>query len=169
MTQLLYQIYADLNNVILKLVAIAIIADTVFGIIRAFKERKFNSSFGIDGAIRKVSMVLCVTFCIVVDITIRLNFIGFLPDTLLEWIQENLHIEQIGLGAFFGILFIAYEIVSILKNMTLCGLPTKKVYNKVRNFLEKYTNELPTEDESIDEDEEEEDESYGSKNWTCKY
>jgi toxin secretion/phage lysis holin len=163
MKDIFYQMYAAVNNDILKLVAIAIVADTVFGVIRAVKEHKFNSSFGIDGAIRKISMVLCITFCIAVDIVVKLNFIGFLPDSALDWVGENMHINQIGLGAFFGVLFIAYEIVSILKNMTLCGLPTKRVYNYVRNFLEKYTNELPSEDPKVDEDEDDdgEDEYYG--------
>ena len=149
MSRILYQMYDAVNNDILKLVAVAIVADTVFGVIRAIKEHKFNSSFGIDGAIRKVSMILCITFCIAVDIVVELNFIGFLPDPALKWLSETLHISRIGLGAFFGVLFIAYEIVSILKNMTLCGLPTKRLYNFVRNFLEKYTDELPSEEEAL--------------------
>lgn len=153
MTQIIYKICDALNNDILKLVIIAIIADTVFGIVRAIKEHVFNSSFGIDGAIRKVSMILCITFCIMVDTIINLNFIGFLPESVLKWLQENMHIGQIGLGAFFGIIFIAYELVSILKNMTLCGLPTKKIYNSVRDFLEKYTNELPSENPNVDDSE----------------
>lgn len=163
MTKILYQMYDAVNNDILKLVAIAIVADTVFGVIRAIKEHKFNSSFGIDGAIRKVSMILSITFCIAVDMVINLNFIGFLPDPFLKWLSDNMHVNQIGLGAFFGVLFVAYEMVSILKNMTLCGLPTKKLYNYVRNFLEKYTNELPSEDPKVDEDEEDdgEDKYYG--------
>ena len=41
-------------------------------------------------------------------------------------------------------LYIAYEIVSILKNMSLCGLPVKKVWRTVKKALSKYTNELPT-------------------------
>lgn len=36
------------------------------------------------------------------------------------------------------------EIVSILKNMSLCGLPVKKVWRTVKKALSKYTNELPT-------------------------
>lgn len=40
-----------------------------------------------------------------------------------------------------------YEVVSIFKNMALCGLPVKKVWEKVREFLAKYTDELPDTDE----------------------
>lgn len=45
------------------------------------------------------------------------------------------------------LLYIAYEVVSIFKNMALCGLPVKKVWEKVREFLAKYTDELPDTDE----------------------
>lgn len=39
------------------------------------------------------------------------------------------------------------EVASIFKNMALCGLPVKKVWEKVREFLAKYTDELPDTDE----------------------
>ena len=35
----------------------------------------------------------------------------------------------------------------ITDNMALCGLPVKKVWEKVREFLAKYTDELPDTDE----------------------
>ena len=54
--------------------------------------------------------------------------------------------EAIGMAEFFSILFIAYEVVSILKNMTLSGLPVKKLWSMVKNFLGKYTEELPDDD-----------------------
>ena len=37
--------------------------------------------------------------------------------------------------------------MSIFKNMALCWLPVKKVWEKVREFLAKYTDELPDTDE----------------------
>ena len=52
-----------------------------------------------------------------------------------------------GVAEFFALLYIAYEVVSIFKNMALCGLPVKKVWEKVREFLAKYTDELPDTDE----------------------
>lgn len=42
---------------------------------------------------------------------------------------------------------VTHEVVSIFKNMALCGLPVKKVWEKVREFLAKYTDELPDTDE----------------------
>lgn len=43
---------------------------------------------------------------------------------------------------------ITYEIISILKNMYLCGLPVKKIWQTVKAFLQKYTDELPTDEEA---------------------
>ena len=56
-------------------------------------------------------------------------------------------LDTVGVAEFFALLYIAYEVVSIFKNMALCGLPVKKVWEKVREFLAKYTDELPDTDE----------------------
>ncbi|MCM1204861.1 MAG: phage holin family protein [Bacteroidales bacterium] len=147
MENLLFNLYENINNPVVKIVVLCIVTDTIFGVIRAVKEKRFNSCFGIDGAIRKISMVLCIVFCAIMDIIIRINLVSLLPDTGTEWLESNAHISHIGIAEFFGILFIAYEVVSILKNMTLCGLPTKKVYEYIRKWLERYTDELPDNDE----------------------
>lgn len=140
-----------MNNKIIELVVLAVIIDTVFGLGRTIKERKFNSCLGINGAIRKIAMIVCVVFCVTIDTIVNINLIGFLPDTALEWMHTYMNIESIGLAWFFGILFIVYEVVSILKNMTLCGLPVKNVFLYVRKFLLKYTDELPDDDEVVKE------------------
>lgn len=128
-----------LHNRIIQLVAVAVIFDTIFGVIRAIREKKFNSCFGIDGAIRKISMIVSLCGLTVVDYLVKVNLIGFLPDT----VREYLGIESIGTAEFFGLLYICYEIVSILKNMYLCGLPVRKVWSAVKRFLSNYTDELP--------------------------
>ena len=74
-----------------------------------------------------------------------INLIGFIPETVRTYFPDSLAV--IGLADFFGILYICYEAVSILKNMVLCGLPVKGVWNAVRKFLGKYTEELPDADE----------------------
>lgn len=140
-----------INNMIVELVILAVVIDTVFGLGRAIKERKFNSCLGINGAIRKIAMIVCVIFCVIIDTIVNINLIGFLPDTVLEWMRTYMNVESIGLACFFGILFIVYEIVSILKNMTLCGLPVKGVFIYVRTFLSKWTSELPDDDEVVKE------------------
>lgn len=128
-----------MHNRIIQLVVAAVIFDTVFGVIRAVRERKFNSCFGIDGAIRKISMIVSLCGLVVVDCLVKVNLIGFLPDT----VRQNIGVESIGTAEFFGLLYICYEVVSILKNMYLCGLPVKKVWCMVKEFLSNYTDELP--------------------------
>lgn len=50
------------NNNLLKVLAICIVLDTIFGILRAIKQKKVNSNIGIDGIIRKVGMLTSVIF-----------------------------------------------------------------------------------------------------------
>lgn len=124
---------------IIKLVILAVVMDTCFGCIRAIKEHKFNSCFGIDGAIRKISMVASLAFLLILDRIVHLNLIGFIPEAIRSYLPVN----GIGVAEFFGLLYIAYELVSILKNMTLCGLPVKRLWETVKKFLTQYTDELP--------------------------
>ena len=124
---------------IIKLVILAVVMDTCFGCIRAIKEHKFNSCFGIDGAIRKISMVASLAFLLVLDQIVHLNLIGFIPEVIRSYLPVN----SIGVAEFFGLLYIAYELVSILKNMTLCGLPVKHIWEAIKKFLSQYTDELP--------------------------
>ncbi|NNJ32632.1 phage holin family protein [Lacrimispora defluvii] len=124
---------------IIKLVILAVVMDTCFGCIRAIKEHEFNSCFGIDGAIRKISMVASLAFLLILDRIVHLNLIGFIPEAIRSYLPVN----AIGVAEFFGLLYIAYELVSILKNMTLCGLPVKRLWETVKKFLTQYTDELP--------------------------
>lgn len=135
------------NNIIIQLVVIAVVMDTIFGIIRAAKEHHFNSCFGIDGAIRKISMIVSIVLLEIVDVLIHINLIGFMPVETKNWMSANMGISSIGIAEFFGVLYLIYEIVSILKNMALCGLPVKGVWLRVRKILQKYTDELPDTDE----------------------
>lgn len=127
-----------LQSDIIQTVILAVCMDTVFGLLRAAKQHKLNSSFGIDGAIRKVSMVMSIAFLLILDAISNINFLGMLPEEV-----RSAFGNKIGAAEFFGILYIAYEAVSILKNMALCGLPVRGVWTKVKGFLNKYTNELP--------------------------
>lgn len=129
----------------LRAVALAVVFDTIMGVLRAIRERKFNSCIGINGAIRKVGMILSILFLHLADAVVGINFVGFVPKGLWETIgtETPLHL---GMAEFFAILFVAYEVVSILKNMTLAGLPVKGLWQKVKDLLSKYTTELPDED-----------------------
>lgn len=115
-------IEAAAHNKIIQLVVLAIVCDTVFGVLRAIKEKKFNSCAGIDGAIRKVGMLISLVFMLAIDVLIKINLIGFIP----EQARTYLGLDTVGVAEFFALLYIAYEVVSIFKNMALCGLPVKR-------------------------------------------
>lgn len=134
-----------IHNGIIELVIIAVVMDTIFGVGRALKYRSFNSSVGIDGAIRKIAMVVSIVFMLVVDKLVDINLIGFIPENVRNYMPEK--ISTIGLTEFFGLLYLCYEVVSILKNMALCGLPVKNIWETVHKFLGKYTEELPDTEE----------------------
>lgn len=136
-------INAATHNKLIQLIVLAIVCDTIFGVLRAVKEKKFNSCAGIDGAIRKVAMLISLVFMLAIDVLIKVNLIGFIPETA----REYLGLKTVGVAEFFSLLYIAYEVVSILKNMTLCGLPIKRIWETVRTWLNKYTDELPDTDE----------------------
>ena len=135
------------TSVVIEMVVLAIVMDTIFGVIRAIKEHSFNSSVGIDGAIRKIAMLISLVGLQIADLILHINLIGFIPQEAREFIR----LDAIGLAEFFGLLYFAYEIVSVLKNMTLCGLPVKKLWEVVRSFLGKYTEELPNAEEEVEE------------------
>ena len=128
---------------VIEIVVLLIVLDTLFGVIRAVKEHSFNSSVGIDGAIRKISMLVSLVGLQIADMILEINLIGFVPQEVRDFIR----FDSIGLAGFFSLLYIAYEAVSVLKNMVLCGLPVKKLWEFVRGFLSKYTKELPCMDD----------------------
>ncbi len=126
-----------MNNNLILCFGIAIILDIFLGSIRAIKEKRWNSTVGINGALRKVAMVGSVMFLLIADKVLNINFLGFIPKEMQSYFPS------IGLAGIFGILFILYECTSILKNMVLCGLPVpKKLRQKVEELLDSFSNEL---------------------------
>lgn len=151
-----HQYYNELiHNPAIVLVAMAVILDTIFGLFRAIKEKKFNSNFGIDGAIRKSGMLISVLFLMLADYLVKINLIFFIPDE----IRKAAGLEKVGLGEFFCILYLLYEIVSILKNMYLCGLPIPGgLKPKIEKLLTEMTDEVTTDnkEKNIEEQNKEE-------------
>lgn len=130
------------SNSFVKILLIAVALDTILGVLRAIKEHKFNSCVGIDGAIRKAGMLLSVGFLMATDVIMHINVLSMVPE---EYVQI-LGIDKMGICEFFSLLFILYELVSILKNMTLCGLPVPtKIKKWIQKFLDDMTEELQEE------------------------
>lgn len=110
-----------------------------YGILRAIKEKKINSCIGIDGIIRKVAMLISIVILRLIDKIINIDLIGFIP----EIIKTTLNLGQVGISTLFIILFVLFEILSILKNMVLCKLPIpKKLQTQLENIMKEFTNEI---------------------------
>lgn len=133
---MLFKIF--LENKLLKVLVVIIVLDTIFGVLRAIREKRINSGIGIDGIIRKVGMLISIIFFTLVDIVMEINLVGFLPQSL----KSFLNIDSIGVSFLFNVLFIIFEMLSVLKNMVKCKLPIPK---KLQKWLEKMLNEFTTE------------------------
>ena len=137
---MMYDVIENLaHNSMVTILEISMMLDTVLGILRAFKERKFNSTVGINGAIRKIAMLACVGFLICIDCIINIDLLFIIPDEYVDF----LGFKELGLCEFFSLIFMLCEAMSILKNMVGCNLPVpKKLKKLVENLLESITNEL---------------------------
>ena len=133
-----------LENSNIKLLLVFIVFDIIFGILRAIKERKLNSTIGIDGMIRKTGMILSECFLFIIDRIINLNFVGFVPEEILSF----LNLKFVGIGDLFNILFLLFESLSVLKNMYRCKLPIpKKLEKAIEKLLIEFTEEVKREGE----------------------
>ena len=134
-----------INNDGFKILCIVIVLDTIFGILRAIKEKSVNSCIGIDGIIRKVGMLISIVFLTLIDIIINIDLIGFIPET----IKSILNLGQVGISSLFIILFVIFEILSIFKNMILCKLPIpKKLQETLENIMVEFTGEIKGKEEN---------------------
>ena len=133
------------TNKIIQILVIAIIFDTVLGSIRALKQRKGNSTIGINGMLRKVAMLLGMVFLVLIDYVFKIDLLFMIPDE----ISTTIHLNDIGLTEVFGIMYILWESISVLKNMYLCGLPIPKfMKEKLESLLKNMTTELDDKKES---------------------
>lgn len=129
------------NNLVVKLLLLAVCADMVFGSGRAIKELHWNSSVGIDGAIRKAGMVASIVLFSMMDMVLSVDLLGWLPVTAKDF-MSSLGFVKAGVTELFGILYVLYELTSVLKNMMLCGLPVPAgIRQKIGAWLEIMTDE----------------------------
>ena len=128
-------LYSLINNDDVKLLIIVIVLDTIFGILRAIKEKSLNSCIGIDGIIRKTGMLISIIFLALIDSIVNIDLIGFIPEN----VKNVLQFGKVGISDIFNLLFIIFEILSIFKNMILCKLPIPK---KLQEFLENAMKEM---------------------------
>jgi len=130
--------FLNFNNIIFYLLVTAILLDIFLGSLRALKEKKWNSTIGINGILRKTAMIGSSIFLIIIDSILKIDLLFFIP----KEITNTLKLNEVGIFELFGIMFILYEITSILKNMVKCGLPIPK---KIKRTIEKLLNNLTSE------------------------
>lgn len=129
------------GNIFVVALGIAICADMIFGSLRAIKYRRWNSSVGIDGGIRKVGMAAAVLLLTLVDMLLNVNLIGWVDAEVSAFLSAA-GIVKLGITELFAFLFVLYEATSILKNMLLCGLPIPHgLRDKAAKWLERMTDE----------------------------
>lgn len=137
------------NPKTIMLVVFIMVFDIFVGILRSIKEKRINSSIGIDGLIRKVAMMGCLCFLMILDFMMNINLIGWLPQEFLDVFQV-LGFSIVGTTDIFSLMFVLFEILSLIKNWTLLGLPMFKGINTwVCHFLETFTDEMPTTNKNI--------------------
>ena len=130
-------------NPFIRILLIACIWDLFLGILRALKERKINSSAGINGAIRKVGMIGSALFLKLVDLVVDFNLVAFLPSEFLDVIK----IDSIGVCELFCLCFIAFEVLSAMKNLTRSNIP---IPYKLKEFIEYMLDTFTTENNKKD-------------------
>lgn len=126
------------NNKSIQILVIFIVLDVIFGVLRSFKERKTNSTIGIDGIIRKTGMMITIVVAIILDKIANIDLIFFIPEEL----KSVINIQNCGITFIFNSLYIIFESLSILKNMRKCGIPFPR---KLNNFLERILTEFTAE------------------------
>ena len=128
-----------INNDGFKILIIVVVLDTIFGILRAIKEKKVNSAIGIDGIIRKIGMLIAISFLSIIDNIVYVDLIGFIPEN----VKQVLNFSNVGISDLFNVLFIVFEILSIFKNMILCNLPIpRKLQKFLENAMKEFTGEI---------------------------
>ena len=130
--------FLNFNNIIFYLLITTILLDVFLGSLRALKEKKWNSTVGINGILRKTAMIGSSIFLIIIDSILKIDLLFFIP----KEITNTLKLNEVGIFELFGIMFILYEITSILKNMVKCGLPIPK---RIKTTIEKLLNNLTSE------------------------
>lgn len=140
--------YQFLNELLIsksvKILIIVIVLDTIFGILRALREKELNSCIGIDGLIRKTGMLITIFFLSMIDYIVDLNLIGFIPTDF----RSMLNLKEVGISNLFNLLFIIFETLSIFKNMILCKLPIpRKLQSYLENIMKEFTSEIKNKEE----------------------
>ena len=125
------------NNKLIQVLVIFIVLDVIFGILGSIKQKKTNSTIGIDGIIRKIGMLFSIAGCVILDKIVEIDLVFFLPE------QIKNYFGSVGIASLFAIIYCLFETLSIFKNMMRCKIPLpKKLKKYIEKLLEEFTNEI---------------------------
>ena len=125
------------NNKLIQVLVIFIVLDVIFGILGSIKQKKTNSTIGIDGIIRKIGMLFSIAGCVILDKIVEIDLVFFLPE------QIKNYFGSVGIASLFAIIYCLFETLSIFKNMMRCKIPLpKKLKKYIEKLLEEFTNEV---------------------------
>ena len=125
------------NNKLIQVLVIFIVLDVIFGILGSIKQKKTNSTIGIDGIIRKIGMLFSIAGCVVLDAIVKIDLVFFLPE------QIKSYFGSIGIASLFAIIYCLFETLSIFKNMMRCKIPLPtKLKKYIEKLLKEFTNEV---------------------------
>ena len=126
-----------LNNKLIQVLVIFIVLDVIFGILGSIKQKKTNSTIGIDGIIRKIGMLFSIAGCVILDKIVEIDLVFFLPE------QIKGYFGTIGIASLFSIIYCLFETLSIFKNMMRCKIPLPaKLKKYIEKLLKEFTNEV---------------------------
>ena len=127
------------NNKLIQLLVIFITLDVIFGVLGSIKQKKTNSTIGIDGILRKIGMIFSIAGCILIDSIVEIDLVFFIPEELKNYINFG----RVGISSLFAVLYSMFEILSIFKNMMRCKIPLpSKLQKLIYKLLNDFTNEV---------------------------
>ncbi len=114
-TTLLFSIIGGKDN-LTEALLVAMVLDYISGLVKAGIKKKLNSKTGFKGILKKVMYIIVVAIAVKIDGLIGQN----------TW-----------RSAVIGLLF-ANEVLSILENASVCGVP---IPEKLKKILKQYKDE----------------------------
>ena len=115
-------ILAETANPIFRLVAIAVVFDTIMGVFRAIKERKFNSCVGINGAIRKVGMIVSIIFLSIADKILSCPYLPCYSPFSAAQVLVRFYVSPLTVFIIYHITQYVNTYYAIFINLFLCAI-----------------------------------------------
>lgn len=132
-----YTFYEMRDSKILKIAFVLIACAIVFELLKDLKNRKIQIKSSINLMVMQFSVITVIIMLYFIDGFLNINFTSWIPIYIAKFLQ----IYDCGLCEIFGLIFIMYESINILNNLSDIGVPFPiklKIY--IQNIFEKIIN-----------------------------